>query len=191
MSICPVSVARCVSTRQVYLSARARFDLNSAEKFISELAWRDYWQQVWIARGDEIDRDLLHAQPLAGEAAYKALVQAQTGIEAVDEAVPGLKRAICTATAHVCRVGNVILRFHWQRRRGGCTTTFGRRLGGNALSWQWVAAPTATSATGRIGKYQQILSQLSAQHVYRRVVRQPGRGGARCAEADCAARSAG
>ena len=55
-----------LSTRQVYLSLRARgFDLNSAEKFISELAWRDYWQQVWIARGDEIDRDLLHAQPLA------------------------------------------------------------------------------------------------------------------------------
>ena len=31
-----------LSTRQVYLSLRARgFDMNSAEKFISELAWRD------------------------------------------------------------------------------------------------------------------------------------------------------
>ena len=25
------------------------------EKFIQELAWRDYWQQVWIAKGDEIN----------------------------------------------------------------------------------------------------------------------------------------
>ena len=23
-----------------------------AEKFIQELAWRDYWQQVWIAKGE-------------------------------------------------------------------------------------------------------------------------------------------
>ena len=30
------------------------------EKFIQELAWRDYWQQVWIAKGSEINEDLKH-----------------------------------------------------------------------------------------------------------------------------------
>ena len=30
------------------------------EKFIQELAWRDYWQQVWIAKGNAINQDLKH-----------------------------------------------------------------------------------------------------------------------------------
>ena len=28
------------------------------EKFIQELAWRDYWQQVWISKGTAINSDL-------------------------------------------------------------------------------------------------------------------------------------
>ena len=32
------------------------------EKFIQELAWRDYWQQVWIAKGTAINDDLKHTQ---------------------------------------------------------------------------------------------------------------------------------
>ena len=26
------------------------------EKFIQELAWRDYWQQIWMSKGDTIDQ---------------------------------------------------------------------------------------------------------------------------------------
>ena len=32
------------------------------EKFIQELAWRDYWQQVWISKGNAINQDLKHPQ---------------------------------------------------------------------------------------------------------------------------------
>lgn len=134
-----------LSTRQVYLSLRARgFDLNSAEKFISELAWRDYWQQVWIARGDEIDRDLLHAQPLAERSGIpEALVQAQTGIEAVDEAVRGLSE---TGYMHnhmrmyVASIACTIARCHWLvPARWMHYHLLDADWASNALSWQWVA----------------------------------------------------
>ena len=32
------------------------------EKFIQELAWRDYWQQVWVSKGTAINTDLKHLQ---------------------------------------------------------------------------------------------------------------------------------
>ena len=35
---------------------------NKIEKLVQELAWRDYWQQVWVAKGDEINSDLKSVQ---------------------------------------------------------------------------------------------------------------------------------
>ena len=31
---------------------------NATEKLIQELAWRDYWQQVWIAKKNQIESDI-------------------------------------------------------------------------------------------------------------------------------------
>ena len=57
-------------------------------KLIQELAWRDYWQQVWIAKGTAIDNDLKHEQPhVSHHKIPSTLIQAQTGIEAVDQAI--------------------------------------------------------------------------------------------------------
>ena len=38
------------------------YNLEKIEKFIQELAWRDYWQQIWISKGDLINTDLKNSQ---------------------------------------------------------------------------------------------------------------------------------
>ena len=52
-----------ISTKFVYQELLKRgFHPSPILKFIQELAWRDYWQQVWIAKGDAINQDLKNSQ---------------------------------------------------------------------------------------------------------------------------------
>ena len=40
-----------ISTKQIFdYVQQQEFDLKQIEHFIQELAWRDYWQQVWMAK---------------------------------------------------------------------------------------------------------------------------------------------
>ena len=58
------------------------------QKLIQELAWRDYWQQVWIAKGDDINKDLKHKQsPITNYSIARTIVYGKTGIDAVDSAI--------------------------------------------------------------------------------------------------------
>ena len=53
-----------ISTKQVFEAMMERgYKYWEIKKFIQELAWRDYWQQVWIAKGDQINNDLRQQQP--------------------------------------------------------------------------------------------------------------------------------
>ena len=78
-----------ISTKEVFESVLQRgFKPYSIEKFIQELAWRDYWQQIWIHKGDEIDTDLRHVQePVHHYKMPKKIQNADTGIHAIDEAI--------------------------------------------------------------------------------------------------------
>lgn len=135
-----------ISTRQVYEHI---FSLENAkensEKLIQELAWRDYWQQVWIAKGDAIHKDLKQEQkPISNYQVPKAIVEASTGIEVVDKAIKELYEtgymhnhirmyvaSICCNLAH----SHWLIPARWM---------FAHLLDGdiasNQLSWQWVAA---------------------------------------------------
>ena len=78
-----------ISTRQVYayiLSLERPWA--EIEKLVQELAWRDYWQQLWIAKGDAIFSDLKHPQnPVLNQEIPEAIVHACTGIRAIDAAI--------------------------------------------------------------------------------------------------------
>ena len=40
-----------ISTKQVFEYIMAKgYPFYKVEKFIQELAWRDYWQQIWIEK---------------------------------------------------------------------------------------------------------------------------------------------
>ncbi len=115
-----------------------------AEKLIQELAWRDYWQQVWIAKGEEINTDLKNPQnPISNHQIPSAIVNASTGINAIDAAIKELYKSgylhnhmrmyiasIC------CNVANS----HWlEPARWMYAHLLDGDTASNQLSWQWVA----------------------------------------------------
>ncbi len=138
-----------ISTNQVYQSILDRgYDPNKLEKFIQELAWRDYWQQVWIAKGDEIDKDLRREQPnVQNREMPRAIVDANTGIEAIDEAI---KEYFETGYLHnhirmyiasiACNMGGS---HWWVPARWMYYHLWDGDWASNALSWQWVSGANA------------------------------------------------
>ncbi|GAB3009774.1 hypothetical protein GCM10027284_30330 [Cyclobacterium sediminis] len=131
-----------ISTRQVYehIQGLAVED----EKLIQELAWRDYWQQVWLAKGDAIHAELKHIQkPVSNFQVPKAIVEASTGINVVDKAIRALYEtgymhnhmrmyvaSICCNMAHS----------HWLApARWMYAHLLDGDIASNQLSWQWVA----------------------------------------------------
>jgi len=152
-----------ISTKQVLQSVQERgFNSKQVEKFIQELAWRDYWQQVWIAKGGGIDGDLRREQPdVSNYEMPKALLDARTGIEAIDNS---LNQFYETGYLHnhvrmyiasiACNLGGS----HW---REPARWMYYHLLDGdwasNALSWQWVSGANAGKKyyanQGNINKY--------------------------------------
>lgn len=137
-----------LSTRKVYDNLARRFsDLKPFEKFIQELAWRDYWQRVW--QENDIDEDIKQPQEnISHFEMPEAIVNADTGIEAVDDAIQELYE---TGYMHnhmrmyvasiVCNVGQC----YWKE---GARWMYAHLLdadwGSNALSWQWVAGSNSS-----------------------------------------------
>lgn len=134
-----------ISTKQVLdITLDRGFNPKSIEKFIQELVWREYWQEVWWANGKSIDQDLRSAQKdVLHEEMPTAILEAHTGIQAIDQALEVFYQtgyihnhirmylaAIC------CNVG----KSHWLNP---AKWMYFHLLDGdwasNALSWQWVA----------------------------------------------------
>lgn len=138
-----------ITTRQVYQYLKA-LDLPwyRTEKLIQELAWRDYWQQVWIVKKDGIKRDLKNEQtPISNYQIPKAVVNANTGIEAVDDAILQLYE---TGYIHnhmrmylasiCCNIANS----HWlEPAKWLYSHLLDGDVASNHLSWQWVAGAFA------------------------------------------------
>jgi deoxyribodipyrimidine photo-lyase len=134
-----------ISTVQVYDAMLHKgYTLWQIEKFVQELCWRDYFQQVWRAKKNEIDADLkqtqsnvLHFQMAASVLHYS------TGITAIDD---GIQELYTTGYMHnhlrmytaaiCCNIGKA----HWFTP---AKWMYYHLLDGdwasNALSWQWVA----------------------------------------------------
>ena len=134
-----------ISTKRV-LEHIQSLDLewNSTEKLVQELAWRDYWQQVWLARQDQIESDLNFEQKeILYSGVPNAIVEAKTGIGAIDAAINNFYKtgylhnhmrmyiaAIC------CNIG----KYHWSAPANWMySNLLDGDLASNHLSWQWVA----------------------------------------------------
>ncbi len=134
-----------ISTKFVHQELLKRgFNQACILKFIQELAWRDYWQQVWIAKGDAINQDLKHEQaPVRTNGISTAIDTANTGIEAVDNAITEFYK---TGYLHnhlrmyiasiACNIGQN----HWKHPAYWMYYhLLDADWASNALSWQWVA----------------------------------------------------
>lgn len=138
-----------LSTRQVYLYLKS-LDLAwyKIEKLVQELAWRDYWQQVWRAKKDDIKTDLKNIQsPVKNHQIPKAVLDANTGITAVDEAIQELYK---TGYMHnhmrmyVAAICCNIAQCHWlEPAQWMYSHLKDGDLASNYLSWQWVAGAFA------------------------------------------------
>lgn len=138
-----------ISTKKVYEQVMTLgYKHWEVGKFVQELAWRDYWQQVWIAKGDEIDFDLKHEQAeVENHQMPAAIVNAETGIIAVDDSLNKLfeegymhNHMRMYVAAIACNIG----KSHWKIP---AKWLYYHLLDGdwasNALSWQWVAGANA------------------------------------------------
>ena len=118
------------------------------EKFIQELAWRDYWQQVWIAKGDAINQDLKHQQnPVSNTSIPKSIVTANTGIEAIDTSIQEFYK---TGYLHnhvrmyIAAIACNMAQSHWKvPAQWMYYHLLDADWASNALSWQWVAGSNA------------------------------------------------
>jgi len=140
-----------VSTRTIFERLRSRgFSRQQLEPLVRELAWRDYWQLVWMEKGALIDSDLRveQSEVLYGKGIPDAVVKAATGIAGIDD---GIRQLLQAGYVHnhqrmyiaslVCNIG----RCHW---KDGARWMYYHLLDGdwasNVLSWQWVAGTNST-----------------------------------------------
>lgn len=137
-----------VSIRTLAQIVLSSYRLADCEKFIQELAWREYFQRVWEVKGDLIFTDLKYPQqPVAHHDLPEAVYMANTDIEVIDE---GIRLLFETGYMHnhlrmylasiCCNVGKA----HWLTP---ARWMYYHLLDGdpasNALSWQWVSGSFA------------------------------------------------
>lgn len=139
-----------ISTKQVFTSLIERgFDLRKIEKFVQELAWRDYWQQVWIAKGDLIDQDLKSPQlDVNNYGIAEGIIRANTGIKAIDSGIQSLYQ---TGYMHnhvrmyTASLACNIAKSHWKvPAQWMYYHLLDADWASNALSWQWVVGTNSS-----------------------------------------------
>ncbi|SFH83406.1 FAD-binding domain-containing protein [Halpernia frigidisoli] len=113
------------------------------ERLVQELAWREFFQNVWSHKKDGIFSDIKNQQINDENSGIpKAVLNAETGIEVLDDAVNELYEtgyihnhlrmylsSVCTNIAH----------FHWfESAKWLYYNLLDGDLASNHLSWQWV-----------------------------------------------------
>ena len=134
-----------ISTKQVLLSVfKKGYKPYQVEKFIQELAWRDYFQRVWQAKGDAVWQALKQEQPdVQHHHMPHAVETGTTGIEAVDALI---NRLFETGYMHnhmrmytasiTCNIGKA----HWKLpAQWMYYHLLDGDIASNNCSWQWVA----------------------------------------------------
>lgn len=133
-----------ISTKQVFQFLLDKgYGFSVMEKFVQELAWRDYWQNIWVDKGDLIDSDFKNAQ--IGVLNYSLpsfLLDNSSSINAIDQAIEDFYQSgyihnhvRMYIASIVCNVG----KYHW---KNPAKWMYYHLIDGdwasNSLSWQWV-----------------------------------------------------
>lgn len=134
-----------LSTKQIYEWCLDKgFEVLKIEKFIQELAWRDYWQQVWVHKQGAINSDLRRIQPdVQHHQMPSAILDAETDIEAIDQSIQTLYETGYMhnhARMYVASICCNIAGAHWHSpAQWMYYHLLDADWASNALSWQWVA----------------------------------------------------
>ncbi|MFM6915263.1 MAG: FAD-binding domain-containing protein [Aquirufa sp.] len=118
--------------------------IEQAEKFIQELAWREFYTRTWFQKGDQIFEDIRHPQEgVLYSGLPAAVLHSSTGIQALDKHLATfpetgylhnhLRMYLAAVT---CNVG----KYHWSAPASWLYYhLLDGDLASNALSWQWCA----------------------------------------------------
>lgn len=134
-----------ISAKQVLDSLLTRgFEPFQIEKLVQELAWREYWQRLWMVHGKAIDNDFRRPQPFGiKKGVPTAIVNQQTGITAIDRQVSTLYETGYMhnhARMYVASLACNWAKCHWfEPARWVYYHLLDADWASNALSWQWVA----------------------------------------------------
>lgn len=134
-----------ISTKFVFTQLIERgYHAEVMEKFIQELAWRDYWQQVWVSKRETINSDLKNSQkPVSNFSISKGILDANTGVEAIDKAILEFYKDGYMHNhmrMYVASIACNIARSHWKvPAQWMYYHLLDADWASNALSWQWVA----------------------------------------------------
>jgi len=121
-----------------------KYNRHHCEKLLQELAWREYWQRVWEAKGELIFSDLKQTQAdVDMHEIPAAVMNATTEIEAIDKSIKtlyetGYMHNHCRmyVASITCNIANA----HWlQPSKWMYYHLLDGDLASNSLSWQWVA----------------------------------------------------
>lgn len=139
-----------ISVKQVQEATLARgFNTATVEKFLQELAWREYFQRVLQAKGDTLFTDIKQPQHnVVHHQMIEAVVNATTGINSIDHLI---NQFYTTGYLHnhvrmyvastVCNIGKA----HWlMPSRWMYAHLLDGDLASNTCSWQWVAGTFAS-----------------------------------------------
>ena len=134
-----------ISTKQVMdYVLQQNFKPYLVSKFILELAWRDYFQRIYQALGDDLLKDIHYPQKNAGRKQLPlAVYAATTGIDALDDLINTFyetgymhNHVRMYTTAITCNIGKV----YWlQPSRWLYYHLLDGDIASNTCSWQWVA----------------------------------------------------
>jgi deoxyribodipyrimidine photo-lyase len=127
-------------------------DRLQAAKFVTELAWRDYWQRLYAVMGRGVWEDREESKTGLPPAAYKTelpedIEQGRTGLACMDAFVTELR-----ATGYMHNHARMwfaayVVHFRRVRWQAGAKFFLSHLLDGdpasNNLSWQWVASTFA------------------------------------------------
>lgn len=134
----------CLTLKEASDSARERFG-EHAEKFVFELAWRDYWRRVWYDMGDGIFSDIEDPKVALGDKLMPDFIrQGITGLPCMDGFIRDLtQHGYVHNHARMWFAAYVV---HWLKVdwREAADWFENNLLDGdkasNHLSWQWVAS---------------------------------------------------
>ncbi len=139
-----------ISVQQVQQTVLSKgYKPDTIEKFLQELAWREYYQRVWQAKGDLIWLDIKQPQPHTLHHQMVAAIQnGATGINAIDEQISNLYN---TGYMHnhlrmyVAAIACNIAKAHWlQPSKWLYYHLLDGDIASNNCSWQWVSGAFAS-----------------------------------------------
>nr|MBP9932479.1 hypothetical protein [Chitinophagaceae bacterium] len=133
------------STRQIAKSIlNKKYRWQQVECLIKELAWRDYFQQVWRVLKNDINHDIKQTQQnVKHHELPKVILEANTGITSIDTHIQSLyehgymHNHVRMYVASICCN---IAQSHWLTpAQWMYYHLLDADWGSNALSWQWVS----------------------------------------------------